>query len=169
MPVEQHPFAEVVDADRRGDDPPYDHYDYVGTRLRAPKEPLVIIPSTLSELTGPVFGHSSVRPADADLTTNARTGAAALGERIIVSGRVIEEDGRPVPNTLLEIWQCNAAGRYPHVRDTHDAPVDPNFLGAGRVLTDALAAGGGEAKRAFEAMMPMKKIDIATIEAARRG
>ncbi|MEO8180196.1 MAG: protocatechuate 3,4-dioxygenase subunit beta [Deltaproteobacteria bacterium] len=110
---------------------------YVSSVHRSPQQPLVLIPQSLSELTGPVFGHSIVSAADADLTTNAGTGAPALGERIIVSGRVIEEDGRPVPNTLLEIWQCNAAGRYPHVRDTHDAPVDPNFLGAGRLLTDA--------------------------------
>jgi protocatechuate 3,4-dioxygenase beta subunit len=68
----------------------------------------------------------------------AYTGGEAIGQRIIVTGRVLDELGRPIPNTLLEIWQCNAAGRYPHVRDTHDAPVDPNFLGAGRVLTDAL-------------------------------
>jgi len=110
---------------------------YISSVHRSPQQPLVLIPQSLSELTGPVFGHSLVSAADADLTTNAGTGAPALGERIIVSGRVIEEDGRPVPNTLLEIWQCNAAGRYPHVRDTHDAPVDPNFLGAGRLLTDA--------------------------------
>jgi protocatechuate 3,4-dioxygenase, beta subunit len=117
--------------------PPYLSPRYVSSVHRAPKQPLVLIPQTLSELTGPVFGHSIVRPADADLTTNAGTGAPALGERIIVSGRLLEEDGRPVPNALVEVWQCNAAGRYPHVRDTHDAPVDPNFLGAGRVLTDA--------------------------------
>jgi protocatechuate 3,4-dioxygenase beta subunit len=110
---------------------------YVSSVYRSPRQPLVVIPQSLSELTGPVFGHSIVSPADADLTTNAGTGAPALGERIIVSGRVLEEDGRPVPNTLLEIWQCNAAGRYPHVRDTHDAPHDPNFLGAGRLLTDS--------------------------------
>ena len=117
--------------------PPYLSPRYASSIHRSPREPLVLIPQTLSELSGPVFGHSIVSAADADLTTNAGTGAPALGERIIVSGRVIEEDGRPVPNTLLEIWQCNAAGRYPHVRDTHDAPVDPNFLGAGRLLTDA--------------------------------
>ena len=110
---------------------------YLSSLPRSPRQPLVLIPQTLSELTGPVFGHSIVSPADADLTTNAGTGAPALGERIIVAGRVIEEDGRPVPNALLEIWQCNAAGRYPHVRDAHDAPSDPNFLGAGRLLTDA--------------------------------
>jgi len=117
--------------------PPYLSPRYASSIHRSPRQPLVLIPQTLSELTGPVFGHSIVSAADADLTTNAGTGAPALGERIIVSGRVIEEDGRPVPNALLEIWQCNAAGRYPHVRDTHDAPVDPNFLGAGRLLTDA--------------------------------
>ena len=117
--------------------PPYLSPRYLSTLQRAPTQPLVIIPQTLSELSGPVFGHSLVRPEDADLTSNAGTGTPALGERIIVSGRVLEEDGRPVPNTLLEIWQCNAAGRYPHVRDTHDAPIDPNFFGAGRLLTDA--------------------------------
>jgi protocatechuate 3,4-dioxygenase beta subunit len=117
--------------------PPFPSPRYLSSLQRSPRQPLVLIPQTLSELTGPVFGHSIVSPADADLTTNAGTGAPALGERIIVAGRVIEEDGRPVPNALLEIWQCNAAGRYPHVRDTHDAPSDPNFLGAGRLLSDA--------------------------------
>jgi protocatechuate 3,4-dioxygenase beta subunit len=117
--------------------PPYLSPRYASSVHRSPRQPLVLIPQTLSELTGPVFGHSIVSAADADLTTNAGTGAPALGERIIVSGRVIEEDGRPVPNALLELWQCNAAGRYPHVRDTHDAPIDPNFLGCGRLLTDS--------------------------------
>jgi protocatechuate 3,4-dioxygenase beta subunit len=117
--------------------PPYLSPRYASSIHRAPRQPLVVIPQTLSELSAPVFGHSIVSAADADLTSNAGTGAPALGERIIVSGRVIEEDGRPVPNALLEIWQCNAAGRYPHVRDTHDAPVDPNFIGCGRALTDA--------------------------------
>src|SRR3954465_8757667 len=117
--------------------PPYLSPRYASSIHRSPRQPLVLIPQTLSELTGPVFGHSIVSAADADLTTNAGTGAPALGERIIVSGRVIEEDGRPVPNALLEIWQCNAAGRSPHGGDTHDAPIDPNFLGAGRLLTDA--------------------------------
>jgi len=116
--------------------PPHLSPRYLSTLYRAPSQPLVLIPQSLSELTGPVFGHASVRPEDADLTTNASTGTPALGERIIVTGRVLEEDGRPVPHTLLELWQCNAAGRYPHVRDTHDAPLDPNFLGAGRLLTD---------------------------------
>jgi protocatechuate 3,4-dioxygenase, beta subunit len=117
--------------------PPYACPRYLSTSRRAPAHPPVPIPQSLSELTGPIYGHEMLRPGDADLTTNAGTGAPALGERIIVNGRVLEQDGRPVANTLIEIWQCNAAGRYPHARDTHDAPLDPNFLGAGRLLTDA--------------------------------
>jgi protocatechuate 3,4-dioxygenase beta subunit len=109
----------------------------MSTSRRAPLHPPIPIPQTISELTGPVYGREIFRTGDDDLTTNAGTGRPALGERIVVSGRVLEEDGRPVANTLVEIWQCNAAGRYAHVKDTHDAPLDPNFLGAGRVLTDA--------------------------------
>ena len=116
--------------------PPYESSLYLSTLYRAPKQPMIPIPQTLSELSGPIYGHVEPASSDGDLTTNAGTGAAALGERIVVSGRVLEEDGRPVPNTLVEVWQCNAAGRYPHARDGHDAPLDPNFLGAGRVLTD---------------------------------
>ena len=134
MSVEARPFAEVVDADRTGADPPYDHYDYVGTRLRAPKEPLVIIPSTLTELSGPAFGGSTVDPGDADLTR--QHAGAPLGERIVVSGRVLGSDGKPLRGQLIEIWQANAAGRYHHEVDDHDAPLDPNFTGAGRCLTD---------------------------------
>jgi protocatechuate 3,4-dioxygenase beta subunit len=116
-------------------DPPSLHPDYVGTRLRAPTRPLVRIPPTLSELTGPVFGHESVAATDADLTR--QHAGAPLGERIIVSGKVTDEDGRPIPDTLIEIWQANAAGRYIHVVDQHPAPLDPNFSGAGRTVTDA--------------------------------
>lgn len=135
MRVAEGPFAEVLDADRAGVDPPYDHRDYVGTRLRAPKEPLVIIPATLTELTGPIYGEGTVGPLDADLT--AQHAGAPLGERIVVSGRVLGEDGTPLGGQLVEIWQANAAGRYLHDVDTHDAPLDPNFSGAGRCLTDA--------------------------------
>jgi len=117
--------------------PPYASPRYLSSVYRSPLEPPIPLRQGIGELTGPSFGPELVRPADADLTTNARTGAPALGERIIVSGRVLEQDGRPVPHTLVEVWQCNAAGRYNHVNDTHDAPLDPNFLGAGRVLTDA--------------------------------
>jgi protocatechuate 3,4-dioxygenase beta subunit len=120
--------------------PPFGTPLYASTLYRAPRQAMVPIPQSLSELTGPVYGHQIALPADADLTTNAGTGKEALGERIIVHGQVLEEDGRPVPNTLLEIWQCNAAGRYPHVKDTHPAPLDPNFVGAGRVLTDERGA-----------------------------
>jgi protocatechuate 3,4-dioxygenase beta subunit len=93
------------------------------------------VPQTLSELTGPVFGHDSVRAGDEDLTSHGR--AAPIGERIIVEGRVIDEDGRPVRDSLVEVWQANAAGRYAHRADRHDAPLDPNFAGSGRALTDA--------------------------------
>jgi protocatechuate 3,4-dioxygenase beta subunit len=115
--------------------PPYLYPDYRSTVKRAPTRPLVIIPPTLSELTGPVYGHESVSEHDGDLTRQ-HTGEP-LGERIIVTGRVVDEDGRPVPDTLVEIWQANAAGRYVHVIDQHPAPLDPNFTGAGRAVTDA--------------------------------
>ena len=117
--------------------PPYAAPRYLSSVHRSPTRPLIAIEQTISELTGPSFEPDVLRPGDVDLTTNAGTGAPALGERIIVGGRVLEEDGRPVPHTLLEIWQCNAAGRYNHVSDVHDAPLDPNFLGAGRAITDA--------------------------------
>ena len=122
---------------RAGDaaDPPYLSPDYVGTRVRSPKRPLIIIPQTLSEITGPVYGHSDVLTEEADLTK--QHAGEPQGERIIVEGRVLDEAGRPVPNTLMEIWQCNAAGRYIHEIDQHPAPIDPNFTGAGRVVTDA--------------------------------
>jgi protocatechuate 3,4-dioxygenase beta subunit len=115
--------------------PPYLAPAYVSTQLRSPRRPLIILPHTLSELTGPVYGHESVLADDADLTK--QSAAAPLGERIIVSGRVMDEDGRPIPDTLIEIWQANAAGRYIHVVDQHPAPLDPNFTGAGRCVTDA--------------------------------
>ena len=116
--------------------PPYRHEGYRSTALRAPTKPLVPLAETLSELTGPVFGHSAVGPLDADLTKNGAVNGAPLGERIIVAGRVIDESGRPVPDTLIEVWQANAAGRYIHRVDQHDAPLDPNFFGAGRCVTD---------------------------------
>ena len=107
---------------------------YASTVTRSPSKPLVVLPHSLSETTGPLFGHDSVRPQDADLTR--QHAGEPMGERIIVSGRVMDEDGRPVPHTLLEVWQANAAGRYLHKRDQHDAPLDPNFSGAGRMMTD---------------------------------
>ena len=92
------------------------------------------MPQTMSELTGPVFGREAVGPLDHDLTRQHP--AEPLGERIIVTGRVLDEDGRPIRHTLVELWQANAAGRYAHVIDRHDAPLDPNFSGGGRTLTD---------------------------------
>jgi len=115
-------------------DPPYDWYDYVGTRLRHPKQPLVILPHTLTELTGPVYGAGFVDPDDADLTI--QDGGEPLGERIVVTGRVLDGQGRPVAGQLVEIWQANAGGRYAHEVDQHPSPLDPNFTGAGRCLTD---------------------------------
>jgi protocatechuate 3,4-dioxygenase beta subunit len=115
-------------------DPPYLAPDYVGTRLRAPKRPLIPLPHTLSEVTGPVYGHEDVGELDHDLTR--QHAGEPLGERIILSGRVLDGDGRPVRSTLVEIWQANSAGRYLHQVDRHPAPIDPNFSGAGRCITD---------------------------------
>jgi protocatechuate 3,4-dioxygenase beta subunit len=108
---------------------------YKSTVKRAPQKPLIMIKQSLSELTGPAYGHETVRPGDADLTT--QHAGEPIGERIIVFGRVLDEDGRGVPNTLVELWQANACGRYVHVVDQHPAPLDPNFTGAGRAVTDA--------------------------------
>lgn len=117
--------------------PPFLHPDYKSTALRGPTKPLIPIPESLSELTGPVYGHDALGPLDADLTKNSRVNGEPLGERIIVAGHVVDENDRPIPETLVEIWQANSAGRYVHDVDQHDAPLDPNFLGAGRCVTDA--------------------------------
>jgi protocatechuate 3,4-dioxygenase beta subunit len=114
--------------------PPYLYPDYKSTRLRAPEKPLVISPHTLSEVTGPVYGHGRIGELDNDLTRQHE--GEPLGERIIVTGRVLDGDGWPVRNSLIEVWQANAAGRYVHQGDRHPAPLDPNFTGAGRCLTD---------------------------------
>jgi protocatechuate 3,4-dioxygenase beta subunit len=115
-------------------DPPYLSPEYVATRTRAPKRPLLILPHTLSEVTGPVYGHERLGELDHDLTR--QHDGEPLGERIILHGQVTDGDGRPVPNALIEIWQANAAGRYHHAVDRHPAPLDPNFTGAGRAMTD---------------------------------
>lgn len=120
---------------RIGDGSTNDSPAYRSTVLRHPKQPLVIVPQTLSEITGPVFGSETLGVLDHDLTV--QHAAPPLGERIILEGRVLDEDGRSVPDALVEIWQANAAGRYAHADDTHDAPLDANFSGAGRSLTDA--------------------------------
>lgn len=110
---------------------------YRSTLLRAPKQPLIPLPQGLGERTGPVYGHRAIGDLDADLTRNGAVNGEPLGERIIICGRVLDESGRPVPETLVEIWQANAAGRYIHRKDQHHAPLDPNFFGAGRCVTDA--------------------------------
>jgi protocatechuate 3,4-dioxygenase beta subunit len=115
--------------------PPYLHPDYASTRLRAPDRPLILLPETMHDPTGPVYGDGPLAESDADLTR--QHGGEPLGERTIVTGRVRDGGGRPVPDALIEIWQANAAGRYIHERDQHPAPIDPNFTGAGRVLTDS--------------------------------
>jgi protocatechuate 3,4-dioxygenase beta subunit len=115
--------------------PPLDFPAYRSTGLRAPRQPLVLLPHRLTEITGPLLGAERVTAADADLTVGPA--GEALGQRIIVSGRVLDSGGRPVPHTLIEIWQANAAGRYRHAVDDHPAPLDPNFTGAGRCLTDS--------------------------------
>jgi len=120
--------------EEEGAHPPYAHDAYGSTIKRAPHQALLRVEHTLSEITGPRFGREVLRPGDIDLTRFA--GGEAIGERIIVAGRILDEDERPIPHTLIEIWQCNAAGRYAHPNDQHDAPLDPHFSGAGRVLTD---------------------------------
>jgi protocatechuate 3,4-dioxygenase beta subunit len=115
------------------DDPPYLYEDYVSTRLRAPR--FALVPDALPELAAPVYGDGRVEESDSDLTS--RYGGRAQGQLIVVSGRVLEDDGRPVRDSLVEIWQANAAGRYHHDTDRHDAPLDPNFDGAGRAMTDS--------------------------------
>lgn len=116
--------------------PPYVYPDYKSTAFRGPARPLIPLPTSLSELTGPVYGHGCVGELDADLTRNGAKDGEPHGERIIVEGRVLDEEGRPQPNMLIEIWQANAAGRYIHEVDQHDAPLDPNFFGGGRCVTD---------------------------------
>ena len=118
-----------------GTQPNHLHPSYVSSIKRAPTKPLVRIPHTLTEVTGPQFGSESIDPKACDLTKHH--GGEPLGERIIVSGRVLDEDSRPVPHTLVEIWQANAAGRYLHKADQHDTPLDSNFTGCGHLLTDA--------------------------------
>jgi protocatechuate 3,4-dioxygenase, beta subunit len=124
------------DSNLEGYEPPYLHPDYRSTVLRAPRRPPVRLPAEwFHRVPGPVFGRVEVRPSDADLTR--QHSGEPLGERIILSGRVLDSDGRPVRDTLVEVWQANAAGRYADAVDDHDAPMDPNFTGAGRCRTDA--------------------------------
>ncbi len=116
--------------------PPYLYPDYKSTIKRSPTKPLLPRKQTLSELTAPVFGRDFVHELDADLTMNGRINGEPLGERIIVTGTLMDERGKPIPNALVEVWQANAAGRYLHKKEIHDAPLDPNFTGGGRMLTN---------------------------------
>ncbi len=122
---------------------------YKTTRARSPQHPLVYIPQTAGDLSGPTFGHGDISSTDADLLTNfAAPGQSAIGQRILLTGRVLDEDGRPVPNTLVEIWQANAGGRYRHKNDSYLAPLDDNFGGCGRMLSAA------DGRYAFKTILP---------------
>jgi protocatechuate 3,4-dioxygenase beta subunit len=121
---------------------------YKSSVLRAPHRPLLSLEPTLSELTGPVFGQEDLGPLDHDLIRNYAQTGDPIGERIIVHGRVLDGNARPVPGVLVEVWQANAAGRYRHHNDTYRAPIDPNFGGCGRCLSDA------EGRYAFRTIRP---------------
>ena len=114
--------------------PPYLYADYKSTRLRAPASPLVRVAPSPLEAAGPSFPMHFVKDSEADLTTWGKS--APLGEKMVLVGRVLDDGGRPVRRSLVEVWQANASGKYPHPVDDHDAPLDPNFLGKGQVLTD---------------------------------
>ena len=124
-------YAAVPD----GVHPPLLSPAYRSTVARAPRQALVDLPQRLTEVTGPLLGEGRVTAQDADLTAQGEV--EPIGQRILVQGQVRDSDGRPVPSTLVEIWQANAAGRYRHVVDTWPAPLDPGFTGVGRTLTDA--------------------------------
>ena len=125
---------ERIEAAPAGTQPEYHFPPYLSSIPRSPRLPLVLLPDTLTERTGPVFGHGLIREHDNDLT--AQHTGEPIGERIFVHGQVLDEDGRPVRGALIEIWQANAAGRYRHKMDGYHAPLDPNFSGGGRLLTD---------------------------------
>ncbi|HEU5005316.1 MAG TPA: protocatechuate 3,4-dioxygenase subunit beta [Jatrophihabitantaceae bacterium] len=117
-----------------GTHPAYDFEGYRSTALRHPNQPLHLLPQRLTEVTGPLFGEDRLQPGDNDLTQY--DGGEAVGQRIVVHGRVLDGDGRPVPNALLEVWQANAGGRYRHIVDQWPSPLDPHFAGLGRTVTD---------------------------------
>jgi protocatechuate 3,4-dioxygenase beta subunit len=114
--------------------PPLLFPGYGSTTSRAPSRPLTLLPQGLTEVTGPLLGQDRVGELDADLTR--QHDGEPLGQRVVVHGRVLDSDGRAVPDTLVEVWQANAAGRYRHASDTWPAPIDPNFTGLGRTMTD---------------------------------
>ena len=122
---------------------------YKSTAARSPRQPLVSFQAGPGELHGPAFGHGDLRPGDDNLLTNfAQPGESAIGERIVVMGRLLDQDARPIPGALIEVWQANAGGRYRHARDGYLAPLDPNFGGCGRCLT------GEDGAYAFRTVRP---------------
>lgn len=136
MPTEPLPPNDPVETSAFvGTQPPLLYPPYASTVRRAPSQPLIRVPANYADLAAPVYGYMPIGETDNDLTRQHE--GEPLGERIIVGGQVLDEDGRAVPHTLIEIWQCNAAGRYRNALDDHPAPLDPNFSGAGRMLTDA--------------------------------
>lgn len=129
--------------------PPAFFEGYRSTHLRAPAQPLLQMPQTETELTGPTFGQNDLGPLDGDLITNyAASGQTAQGPRIIVHGKLLDENGRAVPGKLIEVWQANAGGRYRHVNDGYLAPLDDNFGGCGRCLT------GDDGSYSFRTILP---------------
>ncbi|MGB8339311.1 MAG: protocatechuate 3,4-dioxygenase subunit beta [Burkholderiales bacterium] len=128
-------LIEIYKRAASGTQPDYLYAPYASTQKRSPSKPLIILPHTLSEVTGPVFGHDRVGNNDHNLLI--QHDGAPIGERITVSGRVMDENAKPVPHTLIEMWQANSAGHYRHKYDRGSAPLDPHFTGCGRALTDA--------------------------------
>jgi protocatechuate 3,4-dioxygenase beta subunit len=141
MPQDALPFRPFA----AGTQPDYDVPAYLSTHKRHPRQAPLRVPHTVTETGGPRFSPAR-HPAALDMSRV--DGHAAMGERIIVEGRVVDEDGRPVPATMVELWQANAAGRYHHERDQHDAPLDAHFHGVGRVFTD------GEGRYRFTSIKP---------------
>lgn len=121
---------------------------YKTSVTRSPRLPLLSLDQTVSELSGPRFGHNDIGQLDANLVKNYAQTGDPIGERIIIHGRVLDENARPVPETLIEIWQANAGGRYRHVKDGYLAALDPNFGGCGRAITDA------QGRYAFQTIKP---------------
>jgi len=132
----QERYARAYQPRERHLHPAADFPGYKSTIARAPKQALLSIPQTMSELTGPVFGHNDLAPHDDDMIVNGQVDGEPIGERIIVHGRVLDQNGRGLPNTLVEVWQANAGGRYRHKLEDYLAPLDPNFGGCGRCVTD---------------------------------
>ena len=139
-------WSQYADSGRTETQPRYDYRPYRSSILRHPTKDLCHADPETIELAAPAFGTRDVDPLEADLTIQA-TGDP-IGERMVVTGRVLDGAGRPVAGQLVEVWQANAAGRYIHLRDQHHAPIDPNFTGVGRCLTDA------EGRYSFKTIKP---------------